>query len=162
MPPEAQAVTVQRSDFVVTIPVAGAVASGTAPIRVALPFDAELVSVTGTLTAASSAGAITLDVKKNGTTVYSGANAAAAKSTFAVAALVGTVSKATPKVAASTTVIGAGGAQYSPGTNVITPYVSDGVNLGDIVAGVDYLDVVIAGAPTGATGLTVVLHFNKK
>jgi len=153
-----------RPEFLVTLNLAGAVSASTLAQTLAVPFDAELVAVTGVLGTATTTGSLVLDVKKNGSTVYTGANVGAAPATFAAASKVATVSKAARSVSAagSAYVLGAGGAAYAPGSNVITPLVSDGVPLALLASGVDVVSVSVSGAGAGASDLVVVLQFQKK
>jgi hypothetical protein len=155
-------VSLNQSTFVVTIPVVGAVTAVTLPGRIILPFDAELVAVQGVLGTAPSAGTVTLDVLKNGSTVYAGANSAAAKAAFLQTVATSNVSKATRTVAASAISLGAGGAQYTAGTNNIAPYTADGVPLASLAAGTDILTVAVSGTVTSAADLTVILHLQRK
>ena len=128
--------------LLLTIPVSGTLAVGDS-VSVAVPFDAEVVAVTGAVKTAPVGADLLFSIRKNGTAV------AATETTIAAGATVATTVKAPPGV--------------TPGQNVITPTVNDQTTLVSLVdADVVDVDVTQVGSTTAGADLVVTLHLIKR
>lgn len=143
----------ERSSFVVVLQEATPAAGATIPFSV--PFNAELVSAVITLGTAGTTVS-TLDLQKNGATVFAGQNASAGPVSIPAnsktSGVVGAVNGDTLGTQITNNV--------TSGYDIIDPVFHDGVPLATLTPS-DTFTANVTAVGTGAAGLSVTLYFQK-
>lgn len=151
----------EHPEFVIDLSVAGTLTVANAPGGWVAPYPCEVTHVVARVGTAPGTGPVTVDLLKNGASVFTGVNST--KPTIAAGSTTSAVVQGARAIPASTTVLGAAGAQYSPGTNDIRPIVPDGGALISLAAG-DRLSVGVTtiGTTPAGSDLFVTVGVMKK
>ena len=152
----------QSTEFPLMFSIPGVLTVGEETLHYIAPYACEVNLVQAAVDTAPVGASLIIDVLKNDVGIFTGVNLGR-NPIITTTKKVSQAVSAVRAVPASTTVLGLAGAQYSPGTNNIGPFTSDGTTLLSLAAG-DTLSVGLTqiGSTTAGSDMTVSMVLIKK